>query len=109
MAFVRVGSLSQLQPGWVLEARIDGQTYALCNSGGEIHALDGSCPCTGGPLGQGALRDDLLVCPWHGWRFDCRSGVSAYDPEIRVAKVPVKISGGDIFLDIQDSTFSRKD
>jgi nitrite reductase (NADH) small subunit len=104
MAFVRVATVSELQPGWVKEVRVDGQSYALCNSGGEIHALDGSCPCTGGPLGQGALREDLLVCPWHGWRFDCRT----------VAKFPVRISGDDILLEIGSpdspgSTFSRKD
>jgi nitrite reductase/ring-hydroxylating ferredoxin subunit len=114
MAFVRVAAVSEVQPGWVKEVRVDGQTYAICNSGGEIHALDGSCPCTGGPLGQGALREDLLVCPWHGWRFDCRTGVSAYDPNITVAKFAVRISGDDILLetsspDSPGSTFSRKD
>src|SRR5437868_13036315 len=40
MAFVRVASVSEVQPGWVKEVRVDGQTYAICNSGGEIHALD---------------------------------------------------------------------
>lgn len=110
MALVRVASVSQLQPGWVIEARIGCQTYAICNSGGEIHALDGSCPCTGGPLGQGAIREDLLVCPWHGWRFDCRTGASAYDPNITLAKFPITISGDDILLEIKDdSTFSWKD
>ena len=110
MALVRVGFVSQLQPGWVIEARIGGQAYAICNSGGEIHALDGSCPCTGGPLGQGAIREGLLVCPWHGWRIDCRTGASAYDSNITVAKFPITISGDDILLEIKDySTFSRKD
>jgi nitrite reductase (NADH) small subunit len=100
MPLVRVASVSQLQPGWVIEARVDGQTFAVCNSGGEIHALDGSCPCTGGPLGQGALREDLVVCPWHGWRFDCRTGASAYDHNIKVAKFPVKVQGDDILIDV---------
>ena len=58
---------------------------------------------------RGALREDLLVCPWHGWRFDCRTGASAYDPNITIAKILVKISGDDILLEIQGSTFSGKD
>src|SRR5260370_20292147 len=58
MALVRVASVSELQPGWVIEARVAGQTYAICNSGGEIHALDGSCPCTGGSSwGWGVIRE----------------------------------------------------
>jgi nitrite reductase/ring-hydroxylating ferredoxin subunit len=108
MAFVRVASVSEVQPGWVKEVRVDGKTYAICNSGGEIHALDGSCPCTGGPLGQGALREDLLVCPWHGWRFDCRTGASAYDPNITVARFPVRILGDDIFVEIKGSTIKPR-
>ena len=47
-----------------------------------------------------ALREDLLVCPGHGWRFDCRTGASAYDPNITDSKFHVKISDDDIFLEI---------
>jgi nitrite reductase/ring-hydroxylating ferredoxin subunit len=99
VAFVKVGSVSALQPGWVLEARIGENYYAVCNTGGGIHCLDGECPCTGGPLSQGALRNDLLVCPWHGWRFD-RNGVCAYDDSIRIAAFPVKIEGDHILIDV---------
>jgi nitrite reductase/ring-hydroxylating ferredoxin subunit len=99
MAFVRVASLTQVQPGWVFEAKVDGHPYAVCNHEGEIHCLDGECPCTGGPLGQGAIRQDLLVCPWHGWRFDYRDGVCAYDDSIKICKFAVKVEGQDILID----------
>jgi 3-phenylpropionate/trans-cinnamate dioxygenase ferredoxin component len=100
VAFVRVGSVSALQPGWVIEAKVGENYYAVCNAGGQIHCLDGECPCTGGPLSQGALRNDLLVCPWHGWRFDYRDGVCAYDDSIKIAKFPVRIEGDDILIDV---------
>jgi len=100
VAFIRVGSVSALQPGWVIEAKVGENYYAICNAGGAIHCLDGECPCTGGPLSQGALRNDLLVCPWHGWRFHYRDGVCAYDDSIKVDKFPVKIEGDDILIDV---------
>ena len=56
-----------------MEALVGDGTYAVCNAGGEIHALDGICPHAGGPLGQGALHGTTLVCPWHAWEFDCRN------------------------------------
>ncbi len=102
MAFKRVGSLAECKPGWVMEAKIDKHPYAICNHEGEIHCLDGECPCTGGPLGQGAIRHDMLVCPWHGWRFDYRNGVCAYDDSIKIAKYPVKIEGEDILVDVDN-------
>jgi hypothetical protein len=36
MALGGVASVSEVQPGWVKEARVDGQTYGICNWGGEM-------------------------------------------------------------------------
>ena len=100
MAFVKVGSVSALANGDVMETKVDGHPYAVCIAGGEVHCLDGECPCTGGPLSPGATRHELLVCPWHGWRFDYRTGVCAYDDSVKVARFPVKVEGGDIYVDV---------
>jgi nitrite reductase (NADH) small subunit len=105
MSFVKVIALSALPPGSVMEAHVGNGTYAICNVGGEIHALDGICPHAGGPLGQGALHGTTLVCPWHAWEFDCRAqvkdpGVYEMDDGLVPAKFPVKIDGGDIFIDV---------
>jgi nitrite reductase (NADH) small subunit len=100
MAFVKVGSLSKLPAGSVVEALVGNGTYAVCNAGGEIHALDGICPHAGGPLGQGALHGTTLVCPWHAWEYDCRTGANEMDDGFMVAKVPVKIDGDDILIDV---------
>jgi nitrite reductase (NADH) small subunit len=102
MPFVKVGSLSKFPPGSVMEALVGEGTYALCNAGGEIYALDGICPHSGGPLGQGALHGTTLVCPWHAWEFDCRTGVNSGASEMDdlVAKFTVKIDGDDILVDV---------
>ncbi len=101
MAFTKVGTLSSLPPGAVMEAAVGGRTYAICNVEGEIHALEGTCPHRGGPLGQGALHGHMLVCPWHAWEYDCRTGRNDRNPEVRVAKVDVKIDGDEIAIDVR--------
>lgn len=98
MAFVKVAELSKLPPGSVMEALVGDGTYAICNAGGEILAVDGICPHSGGPLGQGALHGHILVCPWHAWEFDCRDNETE-DGSI-LAKFPVKIDGDDILIDV---------
>ena len=75
-------------------------SYAICNVDGEIHALDGFCPHAGGPLGQGALHGSILVCPWHAWEYDCRTGTCAFNDEVRVEKFGVRIEGDDILIEI---------
>jgi nitrite reductase (NADH) small subunit len=97
---VKVGSLAALPPGSVMEVLVGDGTYAICNARGEIHALDGICPHAGGPLGQGALHGTTLVCPWHAWEYDCRSGANEMDDGLRLPKVPVTIQGDDILIDV---------
>src|ERR687897_2938796 len=41
----------------------------------QLVRLDDECTHQGGPLGEGDLVDDGVVrCPWHGARFDVRTG-----------------------------------
>ncbi|MDQ4082160.1 MAG: Rieske 2Fe-2S domain-containing protein [Actinomycetota bacterium] len=41
---------------------------------GELCALSSTCTHLGGPLADGSREGDTVVCPWHGSRFDLRSG-----------------------------------
>lgn len=89
MVAVCVGRLAELPPGRMAEVSAHGRTYVLCNVAGEIYALDGICPHRGAPLAHGALHDHTLVCPWHAWEFDCRTGEGDCG-DVAVARVFVK-------------------
>jgi nitrite reductase/ring-hydroxylating ferredoxin subunit len=102
MALVKIGSIDQLPPGSVMEAEVSGNPYAICNVEGELHALDGVCPHAGGPLGQGALHGSTLVCPWHGWEYDCRTGVNDFDEDVKVPRFPVRVEAGEIWIDVPE-------
>jgi nitrite reductase/ring-hydroxylating ferredoxin subunit len=41
---------------------------------GAVSAISGACNHAGGPLGQGTLEGDYVVCPWHQWRFHRATG-----------------------------------
>jgi nitrite reductase (NADH) small subunit len=99
MAFVKVGSLSSLPPGSVTEARLGEAAYAICNVEGELHALDGICPHAGGPLGEGNVQGNMVICPWHEWAYDCRTGENDYDPAVKLDCFQVKAEGDDILMD----------
>ncbi len=44
------------------------------DSRGTVHALDAFCPHLEGPLFQGTVTEDVVVCPWHLWRFSLQDG-----------------------------------
>src|SRR3974377_867076 len=100
MPFVKVASLHALPPGTVMEAVVGDNSYAVCNVRGEVYALDGICPHAGGPLGQGALHGEVLVCPWHAWEYDCRTGANIGSDDLTIDKVPTKLENGDVFIDV---------
>ena len=76
MPFVKVASLSQLPPDSLTEIVLGNDLYALCNVAGRITAIGGICPHRGGPLGQGAIHGNHVVCPWHAWEWDCQTGAN---------------------------------
>jgi nitrite reductase (NADH) small subunit len=100
MAFTKVAAIENLPAGSLFEARVGEDTYAVCNVDGEVYAYDGVCPHAGGPLGQGALHGETLVCPWHAWEFNCRTGASDLDESLKLEKFPVKIENGDVLIDV---------
>ena len=60
-----------------------GRRYAVFTVGGEVVVTDGVCPHRGGPIGEGVVRDGAVVCPWHWYTFDLRTGrctTAAEDP-----------------------------
>lgn len=98
MSLVRATDLDHVPPGAVHEAIIGGVSYAICNAAGQLFAVSGDCPHSGGPLGHGTLHGYSLVCPWHAWEFDVRTGECDGRPDCRLATYPVTVSGSGVYL-----------
>src|ERR1044071_6850369 len=102
MSFVPVGKLSGLPAESVMEVMVAGRPYAICHVGGAVHALDGVCLHRGGPLGQGQIHEGRVVCPFHLWEFDCRTGEYDFDAAKRVATYEVRVQDNEIFVKVPE-------
>ena len=100
MASVRVGSASDVPAGQGRVIDAVGRSIALFNVGGTYYAIDNTCPHRGGPLGEGDLEGTIAICPWHGWRWDVRTGANANNPAIKMACFPVTVDRGEIFIEL---------
>lgn len=97
----RCGPAAELGPGQSKVVQVAERSVALFNHAGTIYAIDNTCPHQGGPLGEGYLEADGIVsCPWHGWTFDLKSGVSPLDRDVRVACYPVRVVDGQIVVEL---------
>jgi nitrite reductase (NADH) small subunit len=83
--------------GEAKEFSAGSRTLCLANVNGDICALDNECPHRGGPLSEGMVEDGKIVCPWHAWAFDPKTGATDASQE-RAAVYPVTMEGDDVFV-----------
>ncbi len=88
------------EEGNVMEAEAKGVTVCVARIAGKLAALDNWCPHRRGPLGQGWVEGESVVCPWHSWAFDVHSGDVLPPDRGHVAVFPVKIEGADVLIDL---------
>ena len=99
--FVRIASQSELPPaGEAKEFSQGDQVICVANVNGTIAAMDNVYLHMGGPLGQGLVERNKVVCPWHGWQWDPKTGKAGHSSEVSVAVYPIKIENGDVLVDI---------
>ncbi|AEF41415.1 Rieske (2Fe-2S) protein [Hoyosella subflava] len=80
----RVGSKSDLPKGKVTQAG----KFAVGNNG-EYFAVGRTCRHFGANLAQGSIdADGCLVCPWHGAKYDVKTGRMILGPQGIFAKIP---------------------
>ena len=96
--FVKVASASDLKPGENKVVNVNGTDVALFNVDGELFAISNTCLHRGGPLGEGFLEGDVVTCPWHGWRYNVKTGENAMLPTAKVPTYQVKVEGNDVLV-----------
>ena len=72
--FVRVASLSELGEVEVRAVEAGGRRIALVRLGETVCAIGDGCSHDEALLSEGKLEGEVLRCPWHGARFDVRTG-----------------------------------
>ena len=101
MPFIKLTAQSDLPPeGEAKEFTFGDKVICVANVNGTISAMDNVCLHRGGPLGQGVIEGDKLVCPWHGWQYDPKTGQAVHNPNARVAVYPIKIENGDVMVEL---------
>lgn len=98
---VSLGRVRELASRLPLEVELGGRTFRVVSIDGRLFAHDTRCPHLGGPLGATALDGCEAVCPWHGYRFDVRSGESTDGRALRLgaaAAIEVSACDGEVRL-----------
>jgi nitrite reductase (NADH) small subunit len=84
-----------------MEAEVNGVAVCLANVEGKLSALDNWCPHRRGPLGQGWVEGNAVVCPWHSWLFNVETGIAEPPEKAKVDVFPVKVEGNEVLIELK--------
>jgi multimeric flavodoxin WrbA/nitrite reductase/ring-hydroxylating ferredoxin subunit len=103
--WVDVGSAEELSGKVLQQCRIDKREFALSCVNGVFGAVHGRCNHVGGPLGEGHLDGEFVVCPWHQWKFHRVTGLGepGFEDD-RVPSYPVKIANGRVLINFEQGS-----
>ncbi|MBL8727378.1 MAG: NAD(P)H-dependent oxidoreductase [Planctomycetes bacterium] len=107
--WIDVGSADELGRRPLQQVHLGKKPIALSCQDGRFGAIAGACNHVGGPLGEGQLDGDYVVCPWHYWKFHRTTGEGepGYEAD-RVPRHDVKVENGRVLVRAQPTTKRNK-
>ena len=96
---VPVARFDDLLAGSARHVRVGKRDVAVVRVGDEVFALSNLCRHAFGPLADGHVDGYILSCPWHGWRYDVRTGTTDH-PNADVSTYPVHVRDGEVLVTV---------
>ncbi|HPF13243.1 MAG: NAD(P)H-dependent oxidoreductase [Planctomycetes bacterium] len=93
------GPVEDFAASEVREVTLGAKKLAITHRNGVFGAISNACNHAGGPLGQGRLDGDFVVCPWHNWKFHRVHGTG--EPGFEADAVPcheVRVQDGHLWV-----------
>ena len=79
--------------------QFNGEEVCVVNVDGRYYAINNICTHEGGPLADGKLEGYEVECPWHGSKFDVRTGEVTNPPASEPEPTyEVKVEGNNILV-----------
>jgi len=101
MRILRAASVDEIPVGQGKTIEVHGVELAIFNGGsGRYYASSPSCPHEDGPLGDGVLHGDTILCPWHGFDFDVATGACRVAEDLSIGVYRTRVSNGVVEVEV---------
>ena len=107
--WIDLGSAEELAGKPLQRFQAGNTPIALSCVNGQFAAIHNQCNHVGGPLGDGVLDGDYVVCPWHNWKFHRLTGIGepGYEAD-KIPAYPVKVEQGRVLVDLTAATARQR-
>jgi nitrite reductase (NADH) small subunit len=103
MKWVRVTEIENIPVRQGRVARFGSLELAIFNLGGAFRAVESRCPHKQGPLADGIVAGDDIICPLHNWRLSLDTGFVRHpkgETEACVKTYPCRAEAGIVLVAI---------
>jgi len=118
---VDVGGVTDFAEGTMRVVEVNGREVGVALWGGRPYAVRNVCPHMGGAVCRGSLRGKLVkgtagagsvaldgetplvVCAWHRWEFDLRTGRAIFDDRWHLRTYPAEVEAGRVLVEMGGS------
>ena len=78
----------------------DGRTesFIVTNISNRFTVFRNECVHQGLSLDGGMIDEGVIVCPWHGFRFEADSGECVSAPGAQLEQMPTRIDDGRVWI-----------
>ena len=90
-----LGDLSSAKPFRLVA---DGHDVLIVQLEEKIYAYKNACPHMGQPLDGGMIDEEVLTCPWHGFKFDLSSGECITVPQAQLEPYPLRVDDNIVWV-----------
>ncbi|HZD35123.1 MAG TPA: Rieske 2Fe-2S domain-containing protein [Nitrososphaeraceae archaeon] len=81
---------------------------AVFNVEGKYYAISNTCKHVGGPLSEGILKNNIVTCPWHGWKYSIINGKSPHEGGDSVNSYRTKVIDGKLYVNLNPNNVGRR-
>ena len=90
--YVEIAPVDQIPTGERLFVELGGKSIVLINLAGKLFAIGDVCSHDNGPVGDGEIEENEIICPRHGARFNIHTGKATSLPAIvDIPAYPVRV------------------
>jgi nitrite reductase/ring-hydroxylating ferredoxin subunit/DMSO/TMAO reductase YedYZ heme-binding membrane subunit len=97
--FVDVCAVGDIADTRAVITCLSGERVAIFRYDGKLSAISNVCQHQNGPLGEGRIVNDCVVCPWHGYEYSPASGAAPAPFTEKVPTFNLRVRGGRVLVD----------
>lgn len=101
VAWRLVTALAEIPDGGVLDVKLEGHALLFSRHGMNVTCFHNACSHLGVPLDGGEVKNGIITCPYHHFRYHLATGECLTVREVPLQQYPVRVDKGRVFVQLQ--------